>query len=217
MNIRSGILFVLLVGFLVVAQSVSAAITLSLSPSPATFSVGDTFDVELVIAGLNAGAPPGVGAFDLNIDYDPGLLSAVGVTFGTALGDPDLDALSASDLATPGNVNVAEVSLLDTATLVSTQPSSFTLAKITFTALADGTSGFSLVGDLRVDDPLGNKLAINVPEPDSVGLLLVGLAIGGWRIHLTSRRPPRSGVAAARSRPAGRESARCLPSRHSHR
>lgn len=183
MTFRHAIPLILVAWLAFTAQTVSAAITLSLLPSSASFSAGDTFDVDLVVSGLDAGAAPGVGAFDLNIAYDGGLLSADSVVFGTALGDPDLEALSASDLSSPGNVNVAQVSLLDTATLLSTQLASFTLATISFTALADGDAAFHLVGDLRVDDPLGIKLAINVPEPDSVVLLLVGLAIGGWRFR----------------------------------
>ena len=140
MTFRNSIQFILVVCLLAAAQLAGAAITLSFSPSSASFSDGDTFDVDLVIAGLNAGAPPAVGAFDLNIAYDAALLTAVGVTFGTSLGDLALEALSASDIATPGNVNVAEVSLLDTATLISTQLASFKLATISFTALADDSS-----------------------------------------------------------------------------
>lgn len=140
-----------------------------------------------MIAGLDAGAPPAVGAFDLNIAYDSALLTAASVTFGTALGDPDLEALSASDIATAGNVNVAAVSLLDTATLVATQLASFKLATISFTALADGSASFSLVGDLRVDDPLGNKLPIVVPEARVTGLLAAGLVVLGWRVRSSRR------------------------------
>lgn len=180
-----------------VASSASAAITLSFDPATPSFKSGATVDVALVISGLTAGAAPGVGAFDLNVAYDSALLTATGVTFGTKLGDPATDTLTDSVLSTPGNVNVAQVSLLPTADLIALQPASFTLATISFTALADGKGAFSLVGDLRVDDPLGNKLPV-VPEPGSIALSAAGLIALGWRVR-SRRRLRRCAMAAGAS------------------
>lgn len=176
--LRASRILLLLSALGATASSASAAITLAFDPAMPSFKSGATVDVALVIAGLTAGAAPGVGAFDLNVAYDPALLTATGVTFGTKLGDPATDTLTDSVLSTPGNVNLAQVSLLATADLLALQPASFILATISFTALIDGKGEFGLVGDVRVDDPLGNKLPIVVvPEPGGVVLFLAGLLL----------------------------------------
>jgi hypothetical protein len=149
------------------------AIVLDLVPPSPTVTIGNTVDVDVVISGL--ANPPSVGAFDLNVGYNPAIVSPTMVTFGPFLGNPLLfEALTAFDLATLGIVNFAEVSLLSPSDLDSLQRSSFSLATLSFLAIGTAASPFVFVGDLRVDDAFGNKLL--VPEPPS-GLLLI-LALG---------------------------------------
>ena len=123
------------------------------------------------ISGL--GNPPSVGAFDLNVGFDPALLSPTAVLFGPFLGDPDsFEALAAFDFPTSGIVESAEVSLLSPSDLDALQSSNFLLATLSFTAKSSGTSAFTFVGTPRVDDAFGNR----IPEPTTVALLAVGLA-----------------------------------------
>lgn len=162
------------------AQSVGAA-TLDLVPSATTVNSGDTISVDVTIGGLGNGHAPSLGAFDLDVGFNPALLQATGITFGPYLGDPLLlEALTDARLLA-GIIDIAEVSLLSDSELDLLQPSAFTLATLSFQALADGDATFGFVGEVRLDDPFGNKL----PVPGSLALLLVG----GLALWLVNRRP----------------------------
>ncbi|MDQ2696515.1 MAG: cohesin domain-containing protein [Pseudomonadota bacterium] len=171
------VLSVLLAGL----PAAGTAITLNLLPSAATVTAGDMIDVDVLVSGLGAGAPPSVGAFDLDVAFDPVIFTPVDVVFGPFLGDPLLlEALTDFSFAVAGIVDFAEVSLLSAAALDALQPASFVLATLSFAAQADGSGAFRLVGDRRVDDPFGNKLA--VPVPVAAALLGAGLlALAGVR------------------------------------
>jgi hypothetical protein len=152
----------------------ASAIVLVLTPSVTDVSVGGAVNVDVTISGLNSGAPPSVGAFDLDVSYDPAVLNPTGVTFGPFLGNPALfEALTDFNFLTPGIVDFAEVSLLSAAQLDAMHPSSFRLATLSFLGIANGTSAFALVNDVRVDDAFGVKLA--VPEPATALLMALGL------------------------------------------
>lgn len=161
---------------LVTMPRTADAITLLLQPPTTSVSENGVFNVDLIVGGTEAGIAPSIGAFDLNIAYDATVLSATAVTFGSFLGDPDHEALSAFDLSTPGNVNVAQTSLLPADELDALQPNNFKLATISFIGLADAAqTSFQLVGDLRVDDAFGNKLP--VPEPGTWATIAIGLLL----------------------------------------
>ena len=70
------------------AQPVHATILLSLVPSSATVTTGNTVNVNVSISGLSN--PPSVGAFDLDVGFNPAILSPTTVTFGSFLGEPVL-------------------------------------------------------------------------------------------------------------------------------
>jgi hypothetical protein len=153
----------------------ASAGTISLSFSPPSVSVisGQMIDFDLLVSGHTPGLPPSVGAFDLDISFNPALLTPTNISFGTSLGNPDLlEALVASTIST-GKVNIAEVSLLPPATLDTLQPASFPLATLTFQALANGTATLALTGGV-VDDAFGNKL-VSIPEPHT--LCIAGLTV----------------------------------------
>ena len=156
------------------------AIQLSLVPSSATASIGELVAVDAIVSGLGSGLPPSVGAFDLDVAFAPEVFEPVGITFGPFLGDPLLfEAFTSFDFGTPAIVDFAEVSLLAAADLDALQPSTFSLATLMFIAISDGQSTFRFVGERRIDDAFGNKLAI--PEPPTV--VLAGLGVLGllWR------------------------------------
>ena len=179
---------------LLTAAGPHLALGASLALDPATFLVapGDAVDVDVVISGLVAGGPPSVGAFDLDVAFDPALLQPIAVTFGPFLGDPDpLAGETLTDFQLlAGIVDLAEVSLLATPDLDLLQlPASFTLATLSFTAVASGAATLTFA-EIRVDDPAGDKISIPWPSGmASSGTALLALAVAARR-----RRPPSGGT-----------------------
>ena len=167
--------------------------TLQLVPSASTVNPGDSVTLNLNIVGLGSPGSMEVGSFDSFIGFNPALLSPTGVTFTTLLGDPDL-FLAITDFNTgPGFAEAVDVSLIDTADLDSMQPSSFTLATYSFTALEAGTVDFGYLGG-PVDNGDGTLIAGTksvIPEPSSLLLILSGLAGAScWKLRRKIR--PRS-------------------------
>jgi len=181
------------------------AVGLGFAPSSQTVAVGDAVSVDVVISGLGAGLAPSLGAFDLDVTFDPLLLAPTGVTFGLFLGDPALgDALAAFVLA-PGVVDLAEVSFLAPADLDALQPAAFTLATLTFATLAAGTSPLAFAQAV-LDDAFAVRLATDtaggsitalaaspVPLPATLLLLAAGAAV------LALRRAAVPGAASPRA------------------
>jgi hypothetical protein len=183
----------MVVGVLALVQPLPAqAISLDFVPVAQSVELGDPVNVDVVIAGLHAEDPDQiVGAFDLDVTFDPAILAPTGVTFGLLLGDPALfEALTDFTLGS-GLVDLAEVSLLDDATLDALQPDSFTLATLSFATVGTGTSQLAFVFDpfndvkglnaepLTLDVGSGSVTVTQpsapVPEPSSVVLVLLGV------------------------------------------
>lgn len=190
------------------------AVSLSVVPSFRTIGLGGTAVVNIVVSGLGDHMAPSVSAFDLDVSYDPNVLTAIGVTFGACLGDlvpPAGACLGDPLLPVPGAdanfvffaglVDLAETSLLLEADLDDHQSDHFTLARLFFT-----TAPLAQIGDESpltfteavVVDAAGNLLALDVdsglirivPEPGafvlwSTGLLSL-LAYGWWRRQRTA-------------------------------
>src|SRR6185295_6688986 len=76
------------VAALSVTSSAVAAINISLEPTPQTINVGDPATMDLVVSGLGNLSAPSLGAFDFDLSYNPAIISAVSLTFGTDLGTP---------------------------------------------------------------------------------------------------------------------------------
>lgn len=166
--------------------------TISLVPSSGTVSPSGSFFIDINISGLqSSGTDAVVGAFDLDLLYDPSLFSPViapPTGFGLLLGDISLSEASGGiDASLPGTVSLFEVSLLTPAELDALQDDSFTLATIGFMAIsAGGTSGVFSTSDVIVSDDLGDPLSlasptatatvriVAVPEPGMFLMLLVG-------------------------------------------
>jgi hypothetical protein len=162
------------------------AATITIVPTSQNIAVGNQFVVGLQISGVGAGSAPSVGTFDLDLGFDPLLLSFVGATYGTGL---DVLGLGSIQSTTPGgsSVNLFELSLDSAADLNTLQPASFILATLTFDALANGTSPLTISPN-ALGDADGNSLAATlvngsvtvgpvptgVPEPSTFALLACG-------------------------------------------
>ncbi len=143
----------------------AAAASLQMQPSLDTIAVGDSVSVQVTIADMFDLAAPSLGSYDLDVNFDAGVLSYSSITWGTQLDLFGLGSLQAIDTAqvASGLLNIYEVSYDDVADLDSLQLNDFTLFTLTFTAIDPGFSALTL----NVND-LGDSLGIGI-APSSVG------------------------------------------------
>jgi hypothetical protein len=176
------------------------AISLDFQLSSSSATIGDTVTVDMIIGGLGNFTNPSLGAFDFVVNFNPALvgLTASPLTFGTLLGDEGPgESLNGSSFST-GAANLFVLSFLTSPELNALQPSTFTLATLSFNALASGINTFSfssvVLGD-GVGDPLIASLGTAsvtitpsvVPELSSIYLLGGGLAMA-WVFTLRRAR-----------------------------
>lgn len=170
--------------------------TLSLVPTTGTLAAGTTLRVDLIAGDLDASAPGNiVSGYDLDLSFDASLLSFLGGTFSSALGD-ESDFLA--DIGTGNPFNVFAVSFLPDAEMLARQTSStITLASFRFVGLAPGVASIGLSVnslssglDPEANDPVakletdvlasGTQVIITprtVSEPASVVLLGLSLVL----------------------------------------
>ena len=190
MKLSASTTLIALAAFSLVSQA-DAVIVLSLQPGSQTVTLGDSLSMDLVIFGLGDHASPTLDAFDFSnsdLSYDAGILSAGSVAFGNHL---DLDiagSLSSSDLTTPGEIHMDELSLESGLALTAAQPSSFTLATLNFVSVGAGLGTVSITGGTLLDiigQPLpfisvGAQVQVvprSLPEAgaSTMALMIVGL------------------------------------------
>lgn len=161
----------------------ASAITIGFTPYSQSISVGSTATVDLFISGLGAGTAPSLGTFDLNIDFDPLVLSFTGASFGSQL---DLFGLGNLRDVTPGvgSVNIFELSYDSPFDLDTLQADTFVLATLTFNALGSGVSPLLIsanaLGDSNGDSLAADLVATNisaVPEPETQLLMVIGIGM----------------------------------------
>ena len=183
-----------LLGAVLLALSPAAfAAVIGLAPPAQDATAPGTVEVAVVVSGLGDGTAPSIGAFDVQVAFDPALLLATSIEYGDrALGNQlDLFSLGSIQLPSiaPGAVQIVEISLDLTDDLNALQAPAFTLAYIHFSALAPGAASLTLsVNSLAdaVGDPLDYTLepdarvAITgttaVPEPGTFVLTALALA-----------------------------------------
>lgn len=152
------------------------ALVIGFDPAAATVTAGDSFNVDILLDGLDA-AGESVSVFDLSIGYDPAVLAPVMVALG-----PGADAIFSADTAAAlsntfdlgfailgalglgsggGPLSVSAASLAPPGPAV--QGDSVLLARLTFEALAAGFSDL-----LFLDHPAGSPLNVIGNDPLSV-------------------------------------------------
>lgn len=185
-----------LAAFAALNTTLASAIEISIFPSDNIVDRGTPVDILLKVSGLGDLTAPSLGAFDVDISYDPAILGLVSVIFGDPLGDQlDLSGLGSITATTLGlsSVNLTEVSL-DPADLLNTlQPGEFFLAALTFSTLNVGESALLIsVNDLadaegnalRADIVTGGRVAAVIPVPNTAWLMSLVLLPGLLRRHL---------------------------------
>lgn len=173
----------------------SATIMISLDTQPPTIDPPANLLVNIAISGLHSGgADSYLGAFQMDVHYDPSIFTFLtsGGSLGLALGDEQMgESIFGIDyLSDPGIVHFSEVSLLPIADLVSRQSNllpldGFSLGTLAFYAYGSGgltstdISATNIVlGDANGDPlptPNNALVRVNIPEPQSIFLLGVGL------------------------------------------
>jgi hypothetical protein len=186
---------------LLLAGTTAHAISLGFSPASQAVPGGSSVAVDLVISGLGDFAAPSLGNYNLDVVFDPAILALTGVALGDPVLGNQLDLFGVGTFATvdssvAGTVYLEEISFDSPSDLDTLQPGSFTLARLTFDALAIGTSPLDLANVVLGDSfglPLETDLTPGsitvvlepsvVPEPSTVTLFLMGaLALGmAWR------------------------------------
>jgi hypothetical protein len=182
-----------------VAPARAAILTTSLSSTSVT--TGQQFTLDVLVSGLDAGQA--VAGFDLDLVFDPALLTADHATFGNYLGTVDVGQFT-NALLSPGRADFAAVSMSDAATLLSLQSGTFSLARFVFKATGPGSTAIDFdtlaAPGLLLSDQFGNAIAVSaahganvdvapataVPEPSSVALLMAGALMA---VVLRARKP----------------------------
>ncbi len=174
--------------FALLATLSRAAPIITVSPASQTSPPGSTAAVQITIAGLGLHSAPSLGAYDLNVAFNPAILSFTGLTFGDPLNGDQLDisgtgSISDFSILSPGLLEFYEISL-DSSTLLDTQQlDHFVLATLRFSTLAPGISpltpslnsaGDSVGASLAPSLVAGQIAVIQTPEPGTIGLLLIG-------------------------------------------
>jgi len=177
-------MFVLLVCFLLCSVGSASAVTLSLNPSNINVNVGDTFNITLnAQLSDNAAQPGAIGAWDVDVRYNPLQMVFVSHSLGGFLGNSN--DFSLGDIG-GGLVDLMELSLEDPQWLIDNQPDPFLLATLQFECLKAGNSQILLTLQSVEDETgveivgahAGGPVAVTqtqVPEPSTFMLIVTGL------------------------------------------
>lgn len=176
-------------------DALPSALILNFLPAVQDVSSGP-ISVQIEATGFPAAGVGALGDFGFSVNFNPNIVTAASVNFGNLLGDAaNLEALTTSDLSTPGTATLNEVSLLPPDALISLQhpslASGFVLATLEFDPAGVGTTGLTFSGAIAGDQnganiPLstGSGSITVVPEPamfPMTGIALGLLCIAGHR------------------------------------
>jgi hypothetical protein len=152
---KGGYWFLLCCALGCVVSNCHAAVTLAVSPSIQKGTVGSQVSFDVVASGLGNGIA--LGAYEINVVFDPTVLSYSATTFGSGLNPSGLGDVQT---VTPGagTVELFELSLDSAAALNAGQSSSFRLATVRFNALAVATNSPITLAANALADASGKAL-----------------------------------------------------------
>jgi hypothetical protein len=162
--------------------------TIFISPSTQGVSPGQIFAVDINIDNI-----PDLYDYQFSLSFDPAVLAADSITEGALFANTGDSFFSAGTIDnSAGSITLTFDTLLGPVPGVSGPG---TIAVVDFSALATGTSSidFSPLGDLLLQDSLGNALSVTpvsgtadiaTPEPATISLLAAGIGLvlfGAWK------------------------------------
>ncbi|HSR50531.1 MAG TPA: cohesin domain-containing protein [Acidobacteriota bacterium] len=137
----------------------AAAPTVEFQADGGSTTVGGTVQVRVEATGLPTGVSPALGAYDLQVGFDPANLTLNSISFAEPLGNEAGGEVVHQDFPGVGTLDAVAVSLLLPADLVSLQQDNpFLLFTLTFEALATGTHPVTLAANASPSDENGNSL-----------------------------------------------------------
>ena len=170
---KKTLLVLLAIGMISVFSSAHVlAMQLSFAPSSQTISQYGTASVDII---ATLGVREIVAAYDLDIAYNPSIVTATAVSFGSLLGGPVNSFQSA--IGTSGLIDLAEVSLLSDADLALLQGAGpITLATLFFSGDNPGTSPPSFInyGQAGNDIKGYNNIPYGSPTLDGGSITVTG-------------------------------------------
>jgi hypothetical protein len=187
---KKAIFAIVLMSWLIMGVRPSHAVNISLTPAVQNVSRGQLFSETLSISGFS---PNLIGAFSLDIAFNPALLSFTSASFFLGLGDPALfQAITFTDSSVAGISSLGEVSLLSNSELAGLQSgSNLSLATLNFTSRNTIGSTTLQLQNVVVGDANGNPLSVVIgapsrlniiPEPSAGVLFILGfVSLGLWR------------------------------------
>lgn len=178
----------------------AAQLTLSLNPVSQQNGVGGMITYNIDINGLKSNPDlngPALGAFNVMLDYNASLASVQSVNFGALLSNSGPDS-QMSDISTPGQIFLMEISFDSPAQLEAAQSGSFVLGSFTLEGLAAGSAPITFdLANTSLSDENGNSLTLAgvnngtitvVPEPGVCALASLGVAALVFQARRRTRR-----------------------------
>jgi hypothetical protein len=157
--------------------------------------VGDSVAIALNVSGLVDAAAPSLGVYDIDVAWDPSVVSLSFVSIGDPLLGDQLDIAGFGTITSiafgAGTVSLFELSLDTAADLDAKQAGSFTIATLTFQLLVAGTSQITpsvvAIGDangrpLQIESITGAVVSA-IPEPSAAVMCVAGLLLVRSRIR----------------------------------
>jgi hypothetical protein len=170
----------------------AGAIDLKFIPSSGSVALGNSIDVAIAVSGLGVNSAPSLGAFSFDVAFADSLVKYKNTTFGGQLALNGVTPVLRSATDNKTSVFLEESSNNTITELNALQAAEFTLAVLTFQAIALGNSPLNFE-NVTLGDANGDPLTANlfngsigiipnpsalIPEPSLVPAVLVLAGIG---------------------------------------